>query len=106
MIEWDIILLVLVNLPIACWLFFYWRSRRKDIQKRYPSKKAHGKQLLFWLVGIWLVGIWSLGFIDYTRSVSGPLVGMRLLAIWCFCFLAINLWHMREVKRIAGKKQH
>ena len=106
MIEWDIILLVLVNLPIACWLFFYWRSRRKDIQKRYPSKKAHGKQLLFWLVGIWLVGIWSLGFIDYTRSVSGPLVGMRLLAIWCFCFLVINLWHMREVKRIAGKKQH
>ena len=31
---------------------------------------------------------------------------MRLLMIWCVCFLVINLWHMREVKRIAGKKQY
>lgn len=106
MTEWDIGILVLVNLPIACCLFFYWRSRNKDIQKRHPSQKIHRKPLLFWLVGIWLVGIWFCFFIDYSRYVSGPLLGMRILMIWCVCFLVINLWHMWEVKRIAGKKQH
>lgn len=106
MAKWDIGVLVLINLPIACGLFFYWRRRKNDIQRRHPSKKVHGKQLLFWLVGIWLVGIWSICSIDYTRYISGPLVGMQLLGIWSICFLAINLWHMRGVKRIVGKKQH
>ena len=106
MTEWDIGVLVLINLPIACGLFFYWRSRKNDIQNRHPSKKECGKRLLFWLVSIGLVGIGSLCFIDYTRSVSGPLVGMRLLAVWSVCFAAINLWHRREVKRIEGKKQN
>ena len=101
MIEWDIFILVLVNLPIAFGLFIHWRSRNKDIRKRHPSMKIHRMQLLFWLAAIWLVGIWSCSFIDYTRYVSGPLLGMRLLAIWCVCFAAINLWHSREVKRTA-----
>ena len=103
MTEWDIGILVLVNLPIACWLFLQWRGRKTDIQNRYPSKKVNGKQLIFWLVGIWSVGIWSCFFIDYTRYVSGPLVGFRLLMIWCVCSVAINLWHRREIKRILGK---
>ena len=105
MIEWDIGILLLMNLPIALWLFFYWRSRDKDIQKKHPSQKIHREQLLFWLIGIGLVGIWYCSLIDYSRSVSGPLLGMRLLMIWCVCLAAINLWHSREVKRItAGSK--
>ena len=106
MTGWDIGILVLVNLAIACWLFFYWRMLDKDIQKKHPSQKLHRKPLLFWLIGIWLVGIWFCSFIDYSRYVSAPLLGMRLLMIWCVCHMAIRLWQRREVKRIAGKKQH
>ena len=106
MTEWDIGILVLVNLLIACWLFSYWRSRNKDIQKNHPSQKIHRKPLLFWLIAIWLVGIWLCSFIDYSRGVSAPLLGMRLLNIWCVCYLAITLSHKREGKRIAGEKQH
>ena len=104
MTEWEIGVLVLINLLIACGLFFYWRNRKNAIQNRYPLKKAHGKWLLFWLVGIWLVGIWSFSFIDYARYVSAVLVGLRLVAIWSGCLLAVNLWHMLEMKRIAGRK--
>ena len=104
MTEWGIGILLFVNLPIACWLFYQWRGLKTDIQNRYPSKKVNGKLLIFWLVGIWSVGIWSLFFIDYSRSVSGPLVGFRLLMIWCGCAMAIYLWHRREMKRISGKR--
>ena len=105
MTEWDIIVLVAINLPIAYWLFFHWRRLKKEIQSRHPSKKAPAKELLFWLVGICLVGIWTLGFIDYTRSVSAPLVGLRLLNIWCICFMAIIVWQRRTLKRIAHQSK-
>lgn len=105
MTEWDIGVLVLINLLIACGLFFHWRSRKNDIQNRHPSKKVSGQWLLFWLVGIGLVGIGSLCFIDYTRSVSGPLVGMRLIAVWAVCFAAINVWHRRELRKAIGEKK-
>ena len=105
MTEWEIGVLVLINLLVACGLSFYWLNRKNDIQKRHPSKKVRGKRLLLWLIGIWMVGIWSFSFIDYTRYVSAVLVGLRLVAIWSGCLLAVNLWHMLEMKRVAAGKQ-
>ena len=105
MTKWEIAILVLIGLTINCGLFLHWRSCKNDIQKRYPSKKVYGKQLLFWLVGIWLVGIWSLCFIDYTRYVSGALVGMSLPIIGSACFLAIDLCYRRELRTAMGKKK-
>ena len=99
MTEWEFFVLVLTNLLMACWLFFHWRSLKKDIPQRYSSRKAPGKQLVFWaLVGIWSVAVWSFCYIDYTRSISAALVGMRLIAVWSLCFFAINLWHRRVNK--------
>lgn len=104
--EGEIGALVLINLPIAFWVFFHWRKRKKDLSKRHLPTKSSEKYLLLCLVGVCLVSIWSIYSIDYTRSISLSLVGFRLLTTWCVCFHAINLWHwleMRKIKRASCK---